>query len=369
MSDHVFDVIVIGAGPAGASAAFCLARGGKKVALLDRLIKQEQSPAYIKVGESVPAAINHLLQTMHLQPVDAIQHRPIPGSDSFWGGEHLQLDFIQHAQGMSWRLDRIAFEQALLQQAIGQGVQFFLALLDNLHHDGATWQIKTTGAECLQSEFIIDASGRAALVARKLGVQRIKGPPLVALWAVGEASDTAAENLTAQTLTESQPEGWWYAAHLPSGCPLAIFHTSAKYAAEIRRQPQKWWQQFDRTHLLKNKLNAHGLQRAELKAHEARTIILQQTHGDYWAACGDAALGFDPISSQGIFNALASSHMVSQALLSTDRQRGLQEYHDRLQNIADIYQQRRLQYYRRAYGFYGTGFWEEQTSVLTCCKT
>lgn len=361
MHRHFFDVTVIGAGPAGTLAAICFARAGKTVALLDRAAgEHKQPPTQIKVGESVPAAINKVLQKLNLNPLDATIHRPIPGSESLWAGEYVQQDFIQHTQGMGWRLDRIAFEKDLLQQAIQNGVELLPAWLNDLHHDGKTWQIKTDHGDFLHSECIIDASGRAAVVARKLASPRTKGPPLVTLWAVGEPTDTAIANLTAQTLTESQAEGWWYAAHLPDGRPLALFHTNARYAAELRRQPQKWWQQLTNTQLLQKKLNTQNLKNAELQTHEARTIILQQPYGNHWAACGDAALSFDPLSSQGIFNALVSGHMVSQAILSEDRQTALQHYHGRLKAIAEIYQQRRLGYYRRGCEFYHGEFWTEQ---------
>lgn len=361
MPRHTFDVVIVGAGPAGALAGICLARAGKKVALLDRAA--EYPTAQIKVGESVPAATNNLLQKLSLNPVDAAIHRPIPGAQSYWAGEFLQQDFIQHAQGMGWRLDRTAFEQDLLQQAIQQKVELLPARLKAFHHDGNGWHIKADGSKNLQCEFILDASGRAAVVARKLGSLRTKGPPLVALWAVGEPTDTRIENLSAQTLTESQAEGWWYAAHLPSGRAIAIFHTNAQYAAELRSQPKKWWHQFKNTQLLQKTLNATTLQDVPLNTHEARTIILQQPHGKGWAACGDAALSFDPLSSQGIFNAMATGHMVSQAILSDDKEEGLRIYHERLKGIMEIYQQRRLGYYLRAFGFYGTGFWGEQMSL------
>ncbi len=356
MRNRFFDVVILGAGPAGMLAAICLARAGKKVALLDRPAGQNKSLEYTKVGESVPAAINVFLQKLNLNLVDATIHRPIPGSDSLWAGEQLQQDSIQHSQGMGWRLDRIEFEKDLLRQAIQSGAELLPASLHNSHHDGTRWQLKIDTNECIESEFTVDASGRTAVLARKSGSMRIKGPPLVALWAVGQP----AETYTAQTLTESQANGWWYGAHLPDGRPLAIFHTSARYAAELSHQPEKWWKQFSSTYLLQKKINSQTLHNAELKINEARTTSLQQPYGDYWAACGDAALSFDPLSSQGIFNALASAHMLSQAILNPDRQAAMQGYSEQLGKIADIYQLRRLQYYQRAYEFHGHEFWKEQ---------
>lgn len=356
MGNRFFDVIILGAGPAGMLAAICLARAGTRVVLLDRSAMQKKSQEYTKVGESVPAAMNVFLQKLNLNLLDATIHRKIPGSDSLWAGEYIQQDFLMHSQGMGWRLDRIEFEKDLLRQAIQSGVDLLPVMFHSCHHDGKIWRLKTDTAEILESEFVIDASGRAAVLARKSKYLRIKGPPLVALWAVGQSSD----NSNAQTLIESQAYGWWYAAHLPNGRPIAIFHTDARCAAELSRQPQKWWAQINSTDLLKKRINVQSLENAEIKFTEARTIILQQPYGDHWAVCGDAAISFDPISSQGIFNALASAHMLSQAILDDDRKAAMQDYHTKLKNITDIYQQRRFDYYRRAYEYYGHGFWSEQ---------
>ena len=41
--------------------------------------------------------------------------------------------------------------------------------------------------------------------------------------------------------------------------------------------------------------------------------------GEGWIAVGDAASAFDPIASQGLFNALSSALVVCGALISPDR--------------------------------------------------
>lgn len=52
---------------------------------------------------------------------------------------------------------------------------------------------------------------------------------------------------------------------------------------------------------------------------DASACLLSEAAGEGWIAVGDAAMAFDPIASQGLFNALSSALVATGALLSADR--------------------------------------------------
>src|SRR5207244_9602005 len=52
---------------------------------------------------------------------------------------------------------------------------------------------------------------------------------------------------------------------------------------------------------------------------DASACIVSQAAGEGWIAVGDAASAFDPIASQGLFNALSSALVAAGALMSADQ--------------------------------------------------
>ncbi len=350
---NTFDVIVIGGGPAGLVSALLMARSGKKVAILDK-------PAQVneKVGESMPAATNRLLRKLDLPLLNHRQHSAIAGSESYWAGRYEQQDFINHLQGCDWRLDRMQFEADLLHLAKDSGIPFVLDRLSNLYKKDHGWELETDEKRSLHADFIIDASGRSGVLSRHLSLEKEKGEPLVALWTSIDIDRDCYQSMTSNTLIESQEHGWWYAARLPSQKLLVIFHTSASLAGNITKHPRHWLDELSQTHVLSKHLPLERFIHSKLQANNARSNRLTTPYGDSWAACGDAAVSFDPLSSQGIYNAIATAAMLHKALIGNDRQNALTQYGKILENVAHIYKQKRQQYYQQAYEHHQTDFWK-----------
>ena len=89
----MWDVIVAGAGPAGAVAAFALSRKGHSVLLADKI-----SPSTCKIGEALPGAAERLLRSLDLPtPMPQARTGPLP--------EHCRLgvrrDFIPISPGLA----------------------------------------------------------------------------------------------------------------------------------------------------------------------------------------------------------------------------------------------------------------------------
>ena len=157
--DETFDVVVVGAGPAGGSAGLHCSRNGLKTLIIEE---------HAKVGEPVHCgeclSIYATKNTGVKLPEEVVS-------------EHVKGVRVVFPDGTSsalnedgYVLEKHLFEQWLSQQAVEAGAQLKLpARLEELQRKGGLWELKTTQG-IVKSKILIDASGVASVVSRKLGL-------------------------------------------------------------------------------------------------------------------------------------------------------------------------------------------------------
>ncbi len=348
----MWDVIVAGAGPAGAVAAAVLSRNGHRVLLADRL---SRSPC--KIGEALPGAAGRLLRSLDLPaPVTGGPHAQIGGNLSSWNSEALTAtDFIGDPFGPGWRLDRMRFDTDLRAAAVRTGATYRGAHARDLLKQNVGWKVRFDDGSVEHARWIVDATGRRTALARKLGIKRRRDARLVAFYAIGHAGTDFQLN---RTVVEAAPEGWWYAARLPSGAPVAGFHTHAREAARLKADPSTWTRALARTRHIGPALR-HAVFGRPMRAVDACGARLAQFSGDSWIACGDAAISFDPISGQGIFSALHSGMATGLAVADALNRDGAKrdDYSRQMENVWDIYRARSRAVYQSERRWAGEPFW------------
>lgn len=354
----LWDVLVAGAGPAGSLAAFVLAQAGHKVLLIDEI----RGDAH-KIGESLPGAARQILLNLGLLDIlESGSHLPCYGNVSAWGSDQLIAnDFIIDPRGLGWHLDRVQFDKALRLAAISAGVVLCRNRVKNVTQTQHTWRACLKNHE-VYSRWFVDATGRAATLALSQGAIRQRDISLFATyrWAV-----TSSDDNDNRTFIEAVPNGWWYTAKLPHHTRVVIFHTDAQQAINIRHKPELWDVYLQDTQYIHHCLH-NVIYNTLPTLIEAGGSCLNKVAGSQWVATGDAALTFDPISSQGIFNALYTGMKAGQAVHAalTGDLSLVDSYVNRLKSIRIAYCHHHSFIYRSEERWIDEPFWLLRQAVL-----
>ena len=297
------DAVVVGAGPAGATFALNLA-AMHRVLVLDR----RAGPA-LRIGESLAPAARRLLLDMDLWDAFLAQgHSRCHGGRSVWGGpQPVEADNLRDLDGPGWHLDRGRFDGWLRRVAASRGAVLQIpAQMLSVDRAGQGWllEVEAAGRRLpVHARLLGDAGGRGSPLAKRFGAQRAISDRLVCGWVHGR---DAPGRQSGVTWIEAEPDGWWYSAPLPEGRRVVAFHTDADLpAAADARDTASLLRRLPNCSVLSESLTACGFE-AEGQGGfcAAHSSSLSPASGEGWLAIGDAALGFDPLSSQGIFNAL-----------------------------------------------------------------
>lgn len=347
------DVLIAGAGPAGALAARHLALAGQLVLLVDRL-----RPAPPRLGETLPGAAVRLLARQGLGALAEAgpHHAPVGGGLTVWGGaQAVPSDALRDPYGPGLRLDRAQFDAALRSACLAVGCSWWRANLQHLQRDAGGWRIGLDDGRCVRAGTVIDATGRMARVARLLGVPQLRTSDLVAVYRIGQPATNAD---LSRTLIEARPDGWIYAGRRADGRWAIGYHTLPKTAVQVRQSPELWAATLGAAPYLRDCLGPVAWAGPGL-ARDAGGIGLSVPYGDGWLAVGDAALAFDPIAGQGLFNALRTGLAAAAALLAATPS-ALPAYGAELARVAAIYAGRRAALYQAETRWADRPFWQAQ---------
>lgn len=344
-----WDVVVAGAGPAGATAAL----------MVDRLVK-----ATPKIGETLPGAALRLLGRLGLDGIAEAHHGsraphwPVGGSLVAWGSDVLvPTDALRDPAGRGLRLDRRRFDADLRAAGIAAGAAHRPADVVDLARAGDEWIVDLDDGGVARAAWIIDATGRHARIARLLGRARRRAAPLVALYRTGVPERNADLD---RTIIEARPDGWIYAGRLGTGRWVFGYHTGSREAARLKSNGGD--------QILADAPGLEALLGAvrfdgDVIALDARGSMLDTPCGAGWISCGDAALSFDPIAGQGLFNALRSGMAAAEVVAGAMAGRAEPDrYIDEMAQAARIYATRRRELYRAERRWAARHFWQAQAA-------
>lgn len=355
------DVAIAGGGPAGIAAAITLAEKGRSVLVAERSHYQG-----VRVGETFPPAIRQVLTGLGLQKAfEAALCLPSYGIRSLWGSfAPYERSFIFDPYGAGWHVDRGAFDARLAQAARdrGIGIETGCQLLDCLPGASRRWKLRFGSDDSwfdVESDFVVDATGRASAVARRLGRRRIFLDRLVGLFGYFRQKSAAGCEAEPFMLIEAAEDGWWYSAPLPQGRLVVAFMTDADLCSQASMSQASDWVSRLRSAPHTQERAAPFLLEDEILAVAAHTSRLDRFSGPGWIAAGDSAFSFDPLSGDGVYRALSSGKRAGEAIAAAwprdDSE--LSRYCRELDETFEYYRRRLEHYYHQEARWAAAPFW------------
>jgi flavin-dependent dehydrogenase len=310
-----YDVAIIGGGPAGSTAAILLAQAGRRVVVLER----EKFPRF-HIGESLlpysMAAFDRLGVRAQLERT-AIDKR---GGEvaTACGARAIKFHFangfrLKHTR--AYQVERAAFDKMLLDRAREAGAEVREATtVENAAFNDEQAILKTSTGE-IRARYVLDASGRSALLGQQLGLKRaydhLRKFSCFAHYE-GVQRDTGLDGGLTR-LVRARHHWFWLIPIDETRTSIGVVMDAADFRA-MKKTPEAAldWAIADSA-LMRERMR--GARRIT-PVHAAGDYSYRNTHltGPRWMLAGDAAGFIDPIFSTGVFLAIHSGEQCADAL-------------------------------------------------------
>lgn len=356
--DSAYDAVVIGGGPAGASAAIGLAQHGIRALLLER----RQFPRF-HVGESMLPYMAGLLQQKGLlsRLEDCgfvIKHGAEFTTES---GQKIRVDFSALGpKRLTWtfQVERSLFDEAMLRQAREAGATVLEdanvndLILDGGRVRGVRYE-RDGEAFTVSTPYIIDASGRAGKLAQRFGLRKTNNQlRMVAIYRhFAGLNESMNPGHAGDIQIGNRPEGWLWAIPIGSdkisvGAVVPKEQLRSRAADEILSE---YSTRFPRvTQRLRGTYPV-----GEVHVESDYCYYTDQVTGPGWLMAGDSGCFADPIFSGGVFLAVATGFRAAEAVCQVCRGTAEETVFD---NYERFYKTGYDTYLRLIYAYYESNF-------------
>jgi flavin-dependent dehydrogenase len=309
----VVDAVIIGGGPAGIACALALHARGLRVVVAERRMRGTRGTP----GETLPGRARGVLEQFGAADLlDDWSCLPVQSHRARWGPALRERNLMFDPHGPGWQIDRDRFDEALRDHAVDRGIDLRLGMrCTSVVPEAGGWRItldQDRGHSSLRAALVVDATGRSAFVARRLGARRERCDRTIALVAgvLGPAASRSGN------LVEVCPAGWWYATTLPTGdVVLNLVTDAALVRTSAAGRAAAFLEHLQTAPLIERYLAGCGSP-AWLRVVSASPAVTSPMAGDGWLAVGDASAVHDPLAFSGVTKALEDGRTAAASIAS-----------------------------------------------------
>lgn len=315
----LYDVIIIGAGPAGACAGALLRRAGKTVLCLEKA----HFPRF-SIGESLlPHCMEFLAEAGLLdrleQQADSLGFQFKNGAAFLKNGMRTEFDFTRKfskGPGTTFQVKRAPFDALLADGAAAQGVdiRYGLEVTDFLYPDAESVQLKVNNEQgesrLLNCKFVLDASGFGRVLPKLLDLETPSGFPVRQACFChirdGITDPGFDRNKILITVHPTLHDVWYWLIPFSDGtASLGVVGATERFAATDSAAASLWQKVADEADLSLLLANAEAIN--EVRSLVGYSANVGDLAGDRYALLGNAGEFLDPVFSSGVTIALRSA--------------------------------------------------------------
>lgn len=311
-----YDVVVIGAGPAGSVAAARLLADGLNVLVLEKMT----FPRFV-IGESLLPHCMDFLDKLDLLPCLEKQEFQVKNGVAFYHEEkhfqfHFNNQFTKNSWEYTWQVKRADFDKALIDEVEKRGAEVLYeaeVVAANFSSNSQEVTFKHPsfeGEKTVRAKFVLDASGYGRVLPRLLGLER--PAPAIPRGAIfshvveNDRSNKAGDNIFIHAF-RNNTAWFWSIPFSDSSCSVGIVADKA-FIEECAVDNGKMYKEY-----IKEFPGLAGRFQNSSLCFEPKVILnyavsVEKMYGEGFALCGNATEFLDPVFSSGVTLAISSGY-------------------------------------------------------------
>lgn len=300
-----FDVIVVGAGPAGATAARDLARSGARVAIVDPSHPREKPCG----GGVTGRALNLLAIDPSRLPSRAIDRIAFLAIDAT-ASRPARIAEFPLADPTAVRVyAREAFDAAIVADAVRAGAVPVHSRVSWIDRDAGRWRVASRDGT-LTAPWIVGADGAASVVRKRVFHAFERSELSIA---AGSYVDDVESSTIVIGFTDT-PRGYLWSFPRPGHLAVgACGQADETTTAALHGVTDRWLDDYPLADRRPRRRYAWPI-----PSLGSRALDREEPSGHGWLLAGDAAGLVDPITREGIFFAVRSGQFAAWALTTRD---------------------------------------------------
>jgi flavin-dependent dehydrogenase len=361
VQNDIYDVGIIGGGPAGSTAATLLAKAGRRVIVFER----EKFPRF-HIGESLLPFSTQTFDRLGVREKLDRAFLPKFGGEisaacGTKGVKFYFKDGFRSTRDRAYQVTRSDFDKLLLDHARENGAE--------VHEETEVTKVKfmddrvnididnSNGAKSIEARYLLDCSGRQTMVGSFFNLKKIYDHlQKFSLFAHYDGVDRLPGlDATLIRMVRGLDRWFWLIPLTETRTSVGVVMDTAAFRAQ-KLSPEDALEKFisEQPLMVERMKNARRVSPVYSAGDYSYRNV--KFFGDRWLLAGDAAGFIDPVFSSGVFIAIMSAERAADALdevlRDPSKQRRLfKEYSRAVNRIMDVYLRFVGTWYRRSKEF------------------